>query len=179
MSGAKNGISFLLAHVPNMIKERAGNNSPKWILFEMQILPIAAIYFMTHLEDQVCYFSYFITSVSPFLFCMHFSIAIFYFFLHSSYLCNFSRIMLRKRVGVMMWVLQRVWLSFYMPCGRYLAPIVGAYLTDVFFKCGVHNTSFFLSFESRAVGNITKCYRKYIILFNFPKPFFFIRGNWS
>ena len=77
----------------------------------------------------------------------------------------------------MMWVLQRVWLSFYMPCGRYLAPIVGAYLTDVFFKCGVHNTSFFLSFESRAVGNITKCYHKYIILFNFPKPFFFHSGK--
>lgn len=58
----------------------------------MQTLPLAAIYFMTHKEYQVCYFPYFITSVSltAFLLCMQFSIAVFYFFAHSSYLFNYS-----------------------------------------------------------------------------------------
>lgn len=119
---------------------------------------------------------------------MHFSIAIFYFFLHSSCLFNYFCQDPAGRGERGGWgddgVAGRVWWSLYTPCGRDLAPIVGACLTDVSFECGIHNSSFYSAlvpsnqFQGNRKHHLKFCH-KYIILFNFPPNPFFIWGNWS
>lgn len=74
-------------------------------------------------------------------------------------LITLASVQLRGRLGVIIGVAERVWLSIDRLCGRFVALTVDAYLTDISFECGIHNTSspsiWVLAFNSRATRNIT------------------------
>lgn len=75
-------------------------------------------------------------------------------------LITLASVQLRGRLGVIIGVAERVWLSIDRLCGRFVALTVDAYLlTDISFECGVHSNSspsvWVLAFNSRATRNIT------------------------
>ena len=178
MSGAKNGTSSLLVHLPSVISYLV-TNSPKRICFKCKrcILLSFTLWLITNSSSVIFHISLPVFLLLFFLLLCIFKLLYFTFLAFPWLFNNSFQGSAEGKHWVMMGVAERVCLSLDRLCGRFVALTVDADLTDISLECGIHNTSSpsVLGLHAQFQGNKEhhlKCCHRYITLFNYPQIHF-------